>query len=70
MSDDFVSIAGEFDTATKKAIRFIPDKLRVAIWIPRSLLPGGEDRAIRKWERNMPMEIHVREWFARKENLI
>jgi hypothetical protein len=70
MSDDYVTVTGYLRVATPKAILLQPEDEPAAIWIPRSLLHGGDERLIDNTAMGEQIDIRVREWFAEKEDLV
>jgi hypothetical protein len=69
--DAYVNVNVEFIRATEIAIlvkALAPGS--DGVWIPRSCLHGGLDKAVDDWDRNDQVEIKIRLWKAREVDLI
>lgn len=66
--DDYVQVAGTIVGITPKAV--LLDVATEEVWIPRSLLHGADDLALKESLGKGDTHVfQVREWFAKKEGL-
>lgn len=66
--DPYVTISCKILKASQKAVQ-VEDDSGLTVWVPRSVLHGGDERDI-EGDIGSPVQLRLRRWFADKEGLL